>query len=103
MIYRIYDRLNEWHGLKDPAADNWASVKEALKGLIKDAGFSDPTFSAFGHIGLYVRFQDHADEWRLTYDKDEEFALTIREFCEINNQQFEESFVFNFVSPVKKA
>ncbi len=103
MIYRIYHRLNEWHGLQDPASDNWASVKEALKGLIKEAGFSKPTFDACGHVGLYVRFEDHDDEWRLTYDKDDEFSLTIRERCEISGRQFEESFVFNFVYPLKKA
>lgn len=103
MIYRIYDRLSEWQGLQDPSADNWASITVALTGLAKEAGFSTPTFYAFGRMGLHVRFEDHTDHWWLTYDKGHEFALTIREFCEINNQDFEESFVFNFAYPLKKA
>tara|TARA_B110000495_G_C23017863_1_gene603262 strand:+ start:758 stop:1066 length:309 start_codon:yes stop_codon:yes gene_type:complete len=101
MIYRIYDRLNEWHGLQNPASDNWATVKTALTSIAKDAGFSKPTFDAFGHIGLHVRFESTSDQWRLTYDEGDEFALTIREHCEINNQDFEESFVFNFEKTLK--
>ncbi len=103
MIYRIYDRLCEWQGLLDPEADNWASVKIALKGLIKETGFSEPIFDACGHIGLYVRFKEHFDEWRLTYDKDDELALTSREFCIIENQHFEESLKLNCGYPLRKS
>jgi hypothetical protein len=105
MIYRIYDQLSNWHGLQNPSADSWASVEVALTSLAKEAGFGTPIFDSFGNTakwglsGLEVRFEDTSDIWQLTYDKGAEFALTLREHCEINNQDFEESFVFNCFYP----
>jgi hypothetical protein len=94
MIYRIYDHLREWHGLKDPASDKWDTFKIALTKIARDAGLSKPIFDVLGDRSLQARFKSTSDKWQLTYDKDDEFALTIREHCEVNNQDFKESFVF---------
>lgn len=100
MIYRIYDRLTKYESeLSRPDLDNWKSFRGVLAALANEANFSKPIFEPCGHIGLYVRFEDSSDIWRLTYDEGDEFNLTIREFCEINNQVFEESFRYKFLCP----
>jgi hypothetical protein len=104
MIYRIYDQLAKYESeLNRPDLDNWKSFRGALAALANEANFSKPIFEPCGQIGLYVRFEDHSDVWRLTYDEGDEFNLTIREFCEISNQVFEESFKYKFWYPRKKS
>jgi hypothetical protein len=65
-----------------------------LTKIARDAGLSKPIFDVLEDRSLQARFKSTSDKWQLTYDKDDEFALTIREHCEVNNQDFKESFVF---------